>query len=194
MIGTYRHNEITEEHALTKFIAHAKHEGISPVGICVQNFDGISVNNFISGLLSENNMKVRDISDFIHQKSKGNPLFALEILKQLVYEKALYYKSNKWNIDNALLYHSVIPATIIDMLIKRISFLNKNESIVLSYAAVIGKSFEIELLFRLLGEFNKTELVRIIDTCIQLQLLDKDKHAENRFSFAHDRIQEAFYI
>jgi AraC-like DNA-binding protein/putative methionine-R-sulfoxide reductase with GAF domain len=194
VIGTYRHNEITEKHALMKFISDAKHKGDSLVEINIRNFDAITVNNFISGILCENEIKVRDISDFIHRKSKGNPLFAIEILKQLVNEKALYYENNKWNIDDVLLRQSVIPPTIIDILIKRTSLLNQKDAMVLAYAAVIGRSFEIGLLYHLLGEFNKTELVRIIDTCIQLQLLDRDNRAENRFSFVHDRIQEAFYI
>jgi serine/threonine protein kinase/AraC-like DNA-binding protein len=194
VIGTYRHNELTGKHALMKFISDAKRMGYPLVEINIGNLDGMAVNNFISCILCENNLNVRDISDFIHQKSKGNPLFAIEILKQLATEKALYYQNGKWNIDDAVLRRSVIPPTIIEILLKRISLLHQNEAKVLSYAAVIGKSFEIELLFHLLNEFTKTELVKIIDTCIQLQLLDRDSHLANRLSFVHDRIQEALYI
>ena len=193
VIGTFRHDEIAGSQGLIKFVRDAENTGKVLAGITIEHLGGSAMNTFVSGLLYDNEINIKEISDFIHQKSKGNPFFAIEILKQLVEEKALYYRDNKWDIDHTILWHAVIPASIIDILIKRISNLSPEEATVLSYAAVAGKSFEFELLFRLLGTFDKKELVRIIDACIQLQLIDKDIHAIGRLSFVHDRIQEAFY-
>jgi serine/threonine protein kinase/AraC-like DNA-binding protein len=193
VIGTYRHDEITGRQGLIKFIRDAENKGKILSGMTIEHFEGQAMNTFISGLLYDKEINVKEISDFIHQKSKGNPFFAIEILKQLVEEKALYYQDNKWDIDHTILCRSVIPLTIIDILIKRISNLGPKESTVLSCAAVAGKNFEFELLFRLLGNFDKQELVGILDACIQLQLVYKDPAVPGRLSFAHDRIQEAFY-
>ena len=52
------------------------------------------------------------------------------------------------------MYSIEISDSIIDLLLKRITRLNENEIKVLSCAAVIGRKFEIDLLFQLLKKIE----------------------------------------
>jgi serine/threonine protein kinase/AraC-like DNA-binding protein len=193
IIGTYRNDEISDEHGTMKFIKKVKSRGDVLVELSIEKFDYFNVAHFVSGMLYETEMNVKEISDFINQKGKGNPLFTIEILKHLVNEKAVYYENNRWNIDNKILHDTVVPETIIDILVKRISFLNRREALILSYAAVIGRTFGLDLLFRLLDEYDGKDIVAAIDECIKLQLIAPEASLKGEFSFVHNRIQEAFY-
>ncbi len=192
IVGAFRTSETKEGRLVSDYVGEIEREKAPLTVIGLENLSGLSMNEFVSGLLYEDEASAREKSEFIFQKSKGNPFFAIEILKQLVEEKAICYKNNRWAFDHAILRHSIIPITIIDTIIKRISLLRREEAMVLSYAAVIGKDFNIELLFRLLVEYNKNDLIEIIDKCVQFQLLDQDVNDSNNLSFVHDRIREAF--
>ncbi len=74
---------------------------------------------------------------------------------------------------------------------KRISLLSDKESRVLSFAAVIGRKFDVEVLFRLL-DYEASEIIGIVDRAIHLQLLEEDLQENGKILFAHDRIKEAF--
>ncbi len=193
IIGIYRNNEIRDGHGLQRFIRHMGNNERLLTEISMELFNYTTMNAFISSLLYENEKNVTMITDFMLQKSRGNPFFAIEIIKHLVDEKALYYENSRWNINDSILRRTVIPVTILEILIHRISFLGKDEATLLSYAAVIGKSFEARLLFTLLNEFSKDELVKIIDNCIESKLIEVDPEEKSRLLFPHDRIQEAFY-
>jgi serine phosphatase RsbU (regulator of sigma subunit) len=192
VIGTSRSNEISKEHGLN-WLCNAAQEYDYPLTIInLKHFDHQHINTLIAGLLFEEEKNTKEIADLIFQKSRGNPLFAIEMLKQLVEEKIITQVNNKWRIDPEILQRVELSSSIIDVLLRRISQLNEKEMNVLSYAAVIGRTFEIEFLFTLLPGLDMREVVEIVDKAIQLQLLEDDIQEEGKILFAHDRIREAF--
>lgn len=192
LIATYRDNEIHPNHILNKFLVYVKENNFSLSAISLESFNSEAMNEFISGLLYEEESRVKVISEFILNKSKGNPFFASEILKQLVLEKAIYLKNDHWLIDHGILGNIEISDNLIDIVIKRILLLDQKEQEILSYAAIIGRKFDIQLLFDLAG-LNQIKIVQIIDRAINLQLLEEDRNDKGKILFIHDRIKEAFY-
>jgi len=198
IIGTYRNNEITKTHNIINLINTTK-QNKYPLNIIDLNaFNKNQMDKFISSLLYNKDKKTLKISDFIFKKSKGNPFFTIEILKQLVYDKAIIYKNQKWDLNNDILEKIEIPPTIIDIVSKRILLLNEDEINVLSYAAVIGKKFHINFLFELCNRWTNVKLtdndvVKIVDKAINLQLLEEDFQEKGKILFVHDRIKDAFY-
>ena len=173
IVGTYRNDEVDDYHSLNKF----KNE-YAVNDIYLDLFDKIRMSEFVSKLIYESKENISELSDFITQKSKGNPFFAIEILKQLINEKALLYENRKWNVKNEVLSKIDISIQVVDILLKRISLLDDKAKSVLSYAAVIGRKFEIELLFYLFKKsqtaISEKGVVEIVDKAIQLQLLEED--------------------
>lgn len=192
IIGTCRNNEITKEHSLHGFITNLEQTDIVFKQINLLPFDKEQMVNFVSDILCDNGGYISEISDFILTKSKGNPFFSLEILKQLVTEKALICTEGKWNVDTYTLSKVEIPNTIIDILVKRISVLDDNHILVLSHAAAIGKKFDLEFLFALV-DLDVKEIVRFIDNSIELKFLEQDVNEKGKILFVHDRIRDAFY-
>jgi signal transduction histidine kinase/serine/threonine protein kinase len=187
IIVTYRDNEIAKNHDLVKL----KKE-YSLVNLHLASFDAYDMKNLIIELLMEETKNIENLSRYILEKSKGNPFFAIEIARQLVDEKIVVWKQARWQVNWEKLEIIKIPPTIIDIVMRRIELLSEKEKNLLSYAAVIGREFEIELLYTLC-ELPKEEVIYIVDKAVGLQLLEQNRQKKGSILFVHDRIKDAFY-
>ncbi len=192
IIGACRSNEISKDHSLYGLINNLEQSDIAFKQINLLPFDKERMKNFVSGILFGNDWYISKISDFILKRSSGNPFFSLEILKQLITERALVWIEGKWNLDTDILSKVEIPNTIVDILVKRISVLDDNQILVLSHAAAIGKKFDIEFLFALV-DLDVKEIVGVIDNSIELKFLEQNVDEKGQIFFVHDRIRDAFY-
>ncbi|MBN1799518.1 MAG: sigma 54-interacting transcriptional regulator [Spirochaetales bacterium] len=192
IIGTYRNDEINTGHRVNTFKQELDTKQYAYSEIYLDAFNKQGVDEFVKSLLNTKDENIENITEVIYQKSKGNPFFALEILKQFVDDKVVYLKADAWEINKEKLNKTEIAPTIVDIVMKRISWLSEEEVKVLSYAAVIGRKFDVAILFRLL-DYEAAEIIRIVDRAIQLQLLDEDLQERGALFFVHDRIKEAFY-
>lgn len=193
LIGTYRDNEINEKHGVYQLFENINTLKIPFSHIHCSAFNKELMFSFISSILYIKDENIEKISDLIQNKSKGNPFFALEILKHLINTKTIYYENEQWNINWDDINTIEFPPTILNMVKKRISLLNEIEILILSHAAVIGREFEIDLLYKVLS-YDKETIVKVIDRAIYLQLLETDQNDKKQIIFVHDRIKEAFYI
>jgi predicted ATPase len=139
-----------------------------------------------------------DVTALVFRKSRGNPMMTIEILRQLVQEKGIYYADNRWRFDAALAEEVNIPSEIVDILIKRMGLLDDFEKNILALASVFGKKINITHLLQINKRLPREgepayehARVSIIDRAISLQLLERDSLEERLIAFSHDRIREA---
>ncbi len=191
IIGLYREDEVTESHVLENFHLDIASKEVQYTRIHLDKLDATAMNKFAAGLLMEQEDHILPVSDFLFQKSGGNPFFAIELLKQLIDEGALTLKNNRWAFNESKLKAIEISASIVDIILKRMLKLNSNEIDILSCASVMGEKFNMQILFRVSG-LDRTKIVLIIDKAIELQLL-VDLPSWGEIGFAHDRIKEVFY-
>ncbi len=178
-----------------KIVALAKESGniidFSPLNI-------ESMRELIAAMLPVSSSSLEDIASFVLHTSKGNPFHAIEILKHL--ERTGVINPQKgWIITKEELVKTDIPDSVVESVIKRLSAFDESETLILSFAAVLGKTFETSLLFSLASKdertqrYPETEIVRIIDRAKEL-LIFEDSHSEAKnLQFVHDRIIEALY-
>ncbi|MFH1395115.1 MAG: diguanylate cyclase [Candidatus Omnitrophota bacterium] len=191
ILGTYRDNEVKEGDSLNELLKNSEERNLPVEEIALKNFDLPKLNYFVSELLLEEESKMYDLSRYIHGKSKGNPFFSIEIVRQLVEEKALGNKTGKWHVDLKKLSVIAIPKTIVEVLLKRIELISEDQIELLSAAAVIGRKFKMELLYALIGK-PMEEIITLVDKAVELQLLEKSTW-RGEILFVHDRIKDAFY-
>lgn len=189
VIGTYR-DEKKVAGALRRLIEDANIKDIG-AEVDLKNFDIRKLNHFVSELLMEEESRMYDLSRYIHSKSKGNPFFSIEIVRQMVDEKALINENDHWRVDVKKLTEITISKTIVDTLLKRIELLNKDQRELLAQAAVIGKKFKMELLYALRPE-SMEETIALVDEAMEIQLLEKSVW-RGEILFVHDRIRDVFY-
>ncbi len=198
IIGAFRDNETGEDHPVQRFIRAVRGTARPFELVTLQPFDRDAVAEFVSGLLHEQPEEIERIADIVHGKSMGNPFFALEILKQLVQDGALSIVNGSWHTNETRLRRTEISSTMLETVMKRIDLLSDRENQVLSYAAVIGRKFDIGLLFESLvagaaDGFSNDDVVHIVDRAVAMQLLEADAQEKGMLFFVHDRIKEAFY-
>ncbi|MFH0924445.1 MAG: protein kinase [bacterium] len=190
ILGAYRDNEVGQTHRLTKIIQEARKYRIPLDEIQLKNLDTTEMNNFITDLLLEERNRVNELSAYIYKKSKGNPFFTIEILRQIVDEKGIRHNKYHWEIDKEKLGAISISVSIVEILLRRINSLGSDELEILSTAAVIGKRFKVDLL-QAVTQLPMEKLIKLVDEVIELQLLEKGNE-RGELIFIHDRVRDAF--
>ena len=190
VLGTYRNNEIRPGHKIELISKSAAEHGYHLEVIELKPFNQFKINQLIENILGEKN-ESRELSDYIFKKSNGNPFFAINIIRELVETKVIQWEEGKWRKEIQKLNEIPVSNSLIDIILRRIENLSEKQWELLARGAVIGREFEIELLYRL-TTLTKIEVVNMIDDFIAIQLLERSAE-HGRVLFVHDRIRDAFY-
>ncbi|MBZ0305594.1 MAG: AAA family ATPase, partial [Anaerolineae bacterium] len=149
------------------------------------------------GQLLEGRLRGRipsELTDFVYQKSLGNPFFVQEVVDVLQEANIITRVGPQVYID-ASLESSDLPQTVQGLIQARIDHLSETEKLVLKLAAVIGRQFEVRVLYQSLPVGMTPETVMQ-----HLRTLEKRKftqldalHPEPLYSFRHAITQEVTY-
>ncbi len=131
------------------------------------------------------------LADLVHEKTAGNPFFAIQFLSALAEEDLLRFEHGaaRWDWDLARIHAKGYTDNVVDLLVGRLHRLPLTTRIALQQLACLGNSAAIRMLAIVLGtvevqvhadlwEAVRQELVLLLGgTC----------------KFVHDRVQEAAY-
>ncbi|MBU1076730.1 MAG: protein kinase, partial [Spirochaetes bacterium] len=190
IIGTYRNDEVNENHGLNRIRQQANKKGSDVNDIILKKLDKERVNKVVAGILGEKEDKAERLSNYVFDKSGGNPFFTVTLLRELVEEKALIWKEGYWKEDWDRINQIKISHNIIDLLLRRIDNLSEKQVGLLMVSSIIGREFKVELLYSLL-EYEGEEIIELIDELIKVQMIERTKE-KGVLIFVHDRIREAF--
>jgi len=129
----------------------------------------------------------------IIDKAEGNPFFIEEIVRSLIHEGFLYRDSlsNEWRLA-AEIENMIVPRTIQDTIMARVSLLDESLKEVVKVAAVIGRRFLYRLLLAVM--LPAPELPEQLVTLEGLGLILEDtRTSEPAYMFNHDLAHEAIY-
>ena len=128
----------------------------------------------------------------IATETGGNPFFVGEVLRSLVESGGLLYdeSTGRWRIDRSS--GLGLPESVRDVIGRRVERLGDETREVLRLAAVIGRSFELELLARLV-EIDETRLLDHLEAAVAASLLDESTEQVGRFRFVHQLINQTLY-
>ncbi|MCX7923197.1 MAG: protein kinase [Clostridia bacterium] len=191
VVGTYRDNETGKEHRLSRIKSESKLRGYQLEEIKLSSFSLDDISRLISGVLGEKEEIVGDLAAYILIKSNGNPFFAINILRELVENRTVLWKDGKWEKDIDRLKNMPVSDSLINIILKRTEGLSEEQNDLLCKAAIIGREFDIELLYRL-SELSTDKIVSFIDETIEMQLLERGTE-RGKILFVHDRVRDAFY-
>ncbi|MBN3040761.1 MAG: AAA family ATPase, partial [Candidatus Omnitrophica bacterium] len=192
IIGAFRDREISAAHRLGQTLEKLKAEKILFHEIHLNRLSFKDTKKIISHILLEDEQCISALAADLDKRAKGNPFFLVELLHSLVEERIVYLKDNRFQYDSSRSPGATMPSNIVDVILKRVGELSDQDSGILSYAAVMGRKIKLELL-RKISSFSLQLLLSAIDEGIRRQLLNGNITWQGEFSFAHDRIREAFY-
>ena len=186
ILGTCRTDE-DHEH-----VAPLLEDGVSTV-MRVPRLDGGEVGELLGEMLGRRNVPAA-LTDFVADRSAGNPFFAGEHLR-LMMEQAVLQRSDagEWQVeslDPAALEALPLPRSIRGVVESRLESLDAAGAGLVRAASVLGRECRRDLLSDVAG-VDGDELDEVLASLVRRDILEVSGRDSVRF--VHDRIREAAY-
>lgn len=186
LIGAYRHTAVDREDFLNEILYRMGRDQVfqelelGPLG-------WEDIIEMVQGLFGSVHIP-DDFLKLVHEISKGNPLVAKEIVKQMKEEDIVSLKSNEFptkleNID--------VPKIIDDIIKRRLRNLEKETIKVLETGSVIGEEFEFSLLKKVMS-MDSIDLLEHVDILTGSEIWETEP-GENKYSFTHELVHKVIY-
>jgi len=191
LIGAYRDNEVGPTHPLMR-----KLEAIREAGAIVQNivlaplsFENLA--QLIADSVHCEPERVATLAELVHQKTAGNPFFAIQFISALAEEGLLTFDRTTarwvWHLNR--IRAKSHTDNVVDLVVGKLSRLPTGTQEALRQLACFGNSAEFTLLrviYRDSTEEMHSELWEAVRTGFIFRSGDS-------YRFLHDRVQEAAY-
>jgi PAS domain S-box-containing protein len=191
LVGAYRDNEIGPSHPLQRTL-----DAIRKAGPLVQEISLVPlarehVGQLIADTLRCEPESVAPLAQLVHQKTGGNPFFAIQFISALAEEELLTFDHDaarwRWELDP--IHAKGYTDNVVDLMVGKLTRLPVGTQAALQQLACLGNVPEITMLSIVLGKSNEDVRSDLWDA-IRLELVE---HSEGSYKFSHDRVQEAAY-
>ncbi|QDG50644.1 GAF domain-containing protein [Persicimonas caeni] len=205
VVGTYRDDEVDADHALRRTIEALEHAGQEVEHIALPPLSCEQVKQLVADTLRPPEKRLDDLAALVHAKTSGNPYFINRFLENLNRESLLWFdpEDGRWCWNQERIEEADITENVIDLLLVRLEELPEQTRTTLTFAALMGSTFELELLARVRGA-SLPEVYRQLEPALNEGILKPSTGAKlydpkevdspviiEEFSFTHDRLQEA---
>jgi tetratricopeptide (TPR) repeat protein len=187
VIGTYRSDEQSE--VLRDILA-----GPGMTQIQLARLDTSAVGSMVGDMLALSDPP-RGFVDFVATHSEGNPFFVAEYLRTAVAERLLKRTTGRWvfgdgAIEEATYANLSVPASLRELVGRRLAGLPDAAQRVAQIAAVLGRESDAALLLAASG-MPETDAMDAIRVLAARQVLDRAEGG--RYRFLHDKLRETAY-
>ncbi|MGB3534054.1 MAG: AAA family ATPase [Microcoleaceae cyanobacterium] len=160
LIGAYRDNEVDPTHALMLTLEYLKKNKaiINTITLGPLNLSS-ELNPLVADTLHCSSDLTFPLSQLIYEKTKGNPFFVIQFLKNLYEEGLITFNSSAvqtdpdqkkiergWQCDLAQVKLLSLTEDVVEFVANRLKKLNLTTQQVLQKAACIGNQFDLETL------------------------------------------------
>jgi class 3 adenylate cyclase/tetratricopeptide (TPR) repeat protein len=192
LIATYRDSDLGRDHPLTAVLADLrKVDGVQRIGL--RGLDADAVAQMLAAAAGhELEQEGLALAGQIASESDGNPFFVGEILRSLIESGTLQFDelAGRWRIDRSAPLG--LPESIREVIGRRVDRLGVDARELLAAAAVVGRSFEIELLAEV-GELGEKRLLDQLESAVAASVLEESTERAGEFRFTHALISQTLY-
>jgi PAS domain S-box-containing protein len=191
LIGAYRDNEVNATHPLVR-----KLEAIRQAGAAVQDIVLTPLSRDDMGKLVVDSLhcqfeRAAPLADLIHEKTTGNPFFAIQFISALADDRLLTfdYQARRWVWDLLRIRAKGFTDNVVELMVEKLKRLPPETQKVLQQFACMGNSAEFEML-RMGYQGSVEDMHDHLWEAVRSGLIVR---ADNYYGFVHDRVQEAAY-
>jgi class 3 adenylate cyclase len=192
VIATYRDSDLGKDHPLTGVLADLRHvEGVQRIAL--RGLDVEDVAEIMTAVAGhELEADGVELAAQIAAETDGNPFFVGEILRGLSESGALAFDdaTGRWSVGSSS--GIALPESVREVVEHRVERLGKESAEVLRLAAVIGRSFDVELLGAML-DVDEGRLLDQLEAAVAASVLAELPEQVGRFRFAHALINQTLY-
>jgi len=188
IVATYRSEEVSDELAALVALPSVSNERL-------ERFDRSAVSDMVSGMLALPEPP-QDWVAFLEEESGGNPFFIAEYLRAAISERLLTRsRAGRWALGSvgeggSLRDRLGLPATIGDLVGRRLAGLDHEARLTLQAAAVLGREFDVALVAETAG-IEPAIVTAAYARLRQRQILEDEASGES--GFGHDKLREIAY-
>jgi PAS domain S-box-containing protein len=191
VIGAYRGNEVDSAHPLMRRLDVIRKAGAMVQEISLAPLAREDLGRLIADTLSCAPGRAAPLARLVHEKTGGNPFFAIQFISALAEEGLLRFDHDaarwRWELDR--IHGKGYTDNVVDLMVGRLTRLPDQTQAALRQLACLGNAAEITMLSIVLGKSNEDVGLDLWDA-VGLELVE---HLEGSYKFIHDRVQEAAY-
>jgi len=187
-MGAYRNSEVAAHHPLMLMADALRASGVVVNTAVLGPLMPEDVEQFIACFLRCDPEVARPLARIIHAKTKGNPFFVNQFLKNLYDEHIITQDAQgAWTWDMAKVQALQVTDNVVEFMAGKLHDLPDEPRRLIQICACIGNRFDAPTLAAVTGQ-TVDELLFTLDTLIQDGLINI---SGGLYRFHHDRIQEA---
>ena len=192
ILAIYRESDLDRGHPLADAVADLQRlEGVERRALRGLGADEVGeIVSAVAGL--EMDGTGRRLAGEVAQETDGNPFFVAELLRHLTESGAIVEGPDGGRELRSSITDLGLPSSVRDVVARRVWRLGDEMEQILTVAAVIGRTFDVELL-DLLAEGSEDDLLDALEEALKASILVESADRVGRFRFAHALINRALY-
>ena len=191
LVGAYRDNEVGPAHPLLRTLDAIRKAGALVQEISLAPLAREDLGRLIADTLGCAPGRAAPLARLVHEKTGGNPFFAIQFISALAEEGLLRFDHDaarwRWELDR--LHAKGYTDNVVDLMVGRLTRLPVQTQAALQQLACLGNVAAITTLAIVLGKSNE-DVRSDLWSAVRLELIEQ---LEGSYKFIHDRVQEAAY-
>ncbi|MDB5500759.1 MAG: histidine kinase [Tardiphaga sp.] len=191
LIGAYRDNEVDAAHPLLRRLDAIRRAGPTVQDIVLAPLTHDDLGQLISDSLRCERKRANPLVQLVHEKTGGNPFFAIQFLSALADEALLVldHADARWSWDLDYIHAKRYTDNVVDLMVGKIGRLPAETQTTVCQLACVGSG----AVFALLGTVCEISQEDLHDSLWEAVRAGLVLRSDDSYAFQHDRIQEAAY-
>jgi PAS domain S-box-containing protein len=191
LVGAYRDNEVGPAHPLLRTLDAIRKAGPLVQEISLAPLAHEHLGQWIADTLRCEPESVAPLAQLVHQKTGGNPFFAIQFISALAEEGLLTFEHDaarwRWELDR--IHAKGYTDNVVDLMVGKVTRLPIQTQAALQQLACLGNIAGTTMLSIVL-QSSQEQVDAALWPAVRLGLIERTAEA---YKFAHDRMQEAAY-
>ena len=191
LIGAYRDNEVNPTHPLMRKLAAIRQAGATVQEIVLAPLALEDLRQLIADSLHCDPEHATPLAQLIHDKTLGNPFFAIQFISALAEEALLSFDhgERRWCWDLNRIHAKGYTDNVVELMVGKLNRLPVDTQNVLQQLACLGNSADFTTR-RMVYQVSNEEMHGHLWEAVRAGLIFR---SEDSYKFLHDRVQEAAY-
>ncbi|MEP7099495.1 MAG: response regulator [Burkholderiales bacterium] len=191
LVGAYRDNEVDAVHPVSHALQRLRAPGVTLHECVLGPLPVETVCQLFADALGEGGERVASLAGLVHEKTGGNPFFAIQFLTDLVAEALLAFDpgSARWQWELDRIRAQRFTDNVVDFMIARLRRLPERTCAALTQIAALGIGASVATLTAI-HDSSEAELRADLAPAVVAGLVVEDGAS---IRLLHDRVQQAAY-
>jgi PAS domain S-box-containing protein len=191
LIGAYRNNEVGPAHPLMSKLEAMRRAGVMLQDIVLAPLIRGDLEQLVANSVHCEPDQARALAELVHEKTTGNPFFAIQFISELADEGLLAFNhgEGRWTWDLSRIRAKNYTDNVVDLMVGKLNRMPASTRNALKQLACLGNSADLDIL-EMVYQDSIEEIDRQLWEAVLAGLVFR---SEGSYRFLHDRVQEAAY-